>query len=269
MTTSIVLGNAAAVAVLMTVLWLWSLVRRDASVVDPWWSMGFLMVFARTVAVTGVTPGKLVLGTAVALWAIRLWLHLLLRARGKPEDPRYGAFRRKAGQHFWWVSIFQVFLLQGVLMLIISAPLVIAGAAPVPDPVRWNDMLGAGVWLFGFVFEAAADAQLTRFRNDPNLRGQVMDRGLWRYSRHPNYFGETLVMWGLWLCCVDQPYGWAAVGAPVLMTFMLLRVSGVTMLEKQLERSKPGYVQYVMSTSAFVPLPPRPRATRATAGPTA
>jgi steroid 5-alpha reductase family enzyme len=257
MTTAIWLGNAVLVLAMMGLLWLWSLVRRDASVVDPWWSMGFFFVFARTAYVTGVTPGKLVVGLVTALWAVRLWAHLAWRARGKPEDPRYTAFRRAAGRHFWWVSVFQVFLLQAVLMLIISAPLVIAGAAPGPDPVRWNDMLGAGVALLGWIFETLADGQLTRFRNDPSTKGQVMDRGLWRYSRHPNYFGETLVMWGLWLCCIDQPWGLAAAIAPALMTFMLLRVSGVTMLEKQLARSKPAYVAYVKATSAFVPLPPR------------
>jgi steroid 5-alpha reductase family enzyme len=257
MTTAIVLGNAAAVLAMMAALWVWSLVRRDASVVDPWWSMGFLMIFARSAAVTGMTPGKWVVGLCTALWAVRLWLHLLWRARGKPEDPRYGAFRRRAGRHFWWVSIFQVFLLQAVLMLLVSAPLVLAGAASAPDPVRWNDMLGAGVAMLGLGIEAVADAQLTRFRNDPGSAGKVMDRGLWRYSRHPNYFGETLVMWGLWLCAVDQPYGGLAALAPALMTFLLLRVSGVTMLEKQLERTRPEYVDYVRSTSAFVPLPPR------------
>lgn len=257
MTSAIWIGNAVLVLAMMTLLWLWSLVRRDASVVDPWWSMGFLFIFLRTAYVTGVTPGKVVVVLVTALWAVRLWAHLAGRARGKPEDPRYTAFRQKAGRHFWWVSIFQVFLLQAVLMLIIAAPLAIAGAARAPDPVRWNDMAGAGLATFGFLFETLADLQLTRFRNDPSMRGKVMDQGLWRYSRHPNYFGETLVMWGLWLCAIDQPWGLAAAVAPALMTFMLLRVSGVTMLEKQLERTKPEYVAYVRATSAFVPLPPR------------
>jgi steroid 5-alpha reductase family enzyme len=257
MTKEIWLGNAVLIGAMMTLLWLWSLVRRDASVVDPWWSMGFFFVFLRSAWLTGATPGKMVVGLACGLWAVRLWAHLAWRARGKPEDPRYTAFRRKAGAHFWWVSFFQVFLLQAVLMWIISAPLALAGAAHAPDPVRWNDMLGAGVAVLGFAFETLADAQLTRFRNETSSRGQVMDRGLWRYSRHPNYFGETLVMWGLWLCAIDQPWGLAAVVAPVLMTFMLLRVSGVTMLEKQLEQTRPAYVAYVKATSAFVPMPPK------------
>jgi steroid 5-alpha reductase family enzyme len=260
MHASIWLANTVLVVSMMLLLWLWSLVRRDASVVDPWWSMGFLFVFVRTAVATSgtaLTPGKWVVLVVTALWAVRLWAHLAWRSRGKPEDPRYTAFRRKAGRHFWWTSLFQVFLLQAALMLVISAPLALAGAAAAPDPVRWNDELGAGLAFVGFVIETLADAQLTRFRNDPAERGKVMDRGLWRYSRHPNYFGETLVMWGLWLCAIDQPWGLAAVVAPVLMTFMLLRVSGVTMLEKQLSGTKPEYVAYVKATSAFVPLPPR------------
>jgi steroid 5-alpha reductase family enzyme len=260
MTLPLLVGNSVAVLGMMLVLWLWSLHRRDAGVVDPWWSMGFLLVFVRSLVATGgvLTPGKLLAGGCVALWAIRLWLHLLLRARGRPEDPRYQAFRRRFGPaRFWWVSLFVVFLLQAVLMLAISLPLVLAAVAPGPDRLAWNDGLGAAVFVAGFVFEAVADAQLTRFRGDPTRHGAVLDTGVWRYSRHPNYFGETLVMWSFWLFCLDRPAGLYTAFAPALMTFMLLRVSGVTMLEKQLGRSKPKYAEYVRRTSVFVPRPPR------------
>jgi len=257
MTLELAAGNALFVLGLVFTLWQWSLVRRDASVIDPWWSMGFLLVAVRSVAVTGVTSGKLLLLACVTLWALRLWLHLLVRARGKPEDPRYQRFRRHFGaERYWWVSFFQVFLLQGALLLLVSAPLALAGAAHAPDRPRWNDALGAAIFAVGWLIESIADAQLTRFRATERS-GRVLDRGLWRYSRHPNYFGETLVMWGFWLMGLDAPGGGYAVFAPVLMTFMLLRVSGVTMLEQQLRRSKPEYAEYVRRTSAFVPLPPR------------
>ncbi len=262
MDTALLVGNALSVLALMTALWVWSVVRRDASVVDPWWSMGFLLITARSIWVTGATPGKVALGGAVALWALRLWAHLTLRARGKPEDPRYQAFRARYGaERYWWVSYFQVFLLQGVLMFLIAAPLQVACSAAAPDALRWNDLAGLCLFAAGFFFEALGDWQLTRFRNDPAMRGRVLDTGLWRYTRHPNYFGESLMAWGFWLCAYDQRLGLATVFAPVLMTFLLLNVSGVTLLEQQLVKSRPGYADYVRRTSAFWPRRPSQRET--------
>jgi steroid 5-alpha reductase family enzyme len=258
MSLALFAGNAIAVGALMVALWIVSVVRRDASVVDPWWSIGFLLVTGWTAWRTGVTPGKTVLLVAVSAWALRLWLHLLVRSRGKAEDPRYAAFRRRFGpERYWWVSFFQVFLLQGVLMLIISAPLQLAAAAPAPDPVSMTDIAGAAVATVGFAFEAIADAQLAAFRRDSSKRGKVLDTGLWRWSRHPNYFGEALIGWGFWAMALDQPYGAATVFAPALMTFLLLRVSGVTMLDAHMLATKPDYAAYVQRTSAFLPRAPR------------
>jgi steroid 5-alpha reductase family enzyme len=218
--------------------------------------MGFLLVSVRTFFASEHTAAKTLLLALVALWAVRLWLHLVLRARGKPEDPRYQKFRAHYGaERYWWVSFFQVFLLQGVLLLIISLPLQVAFSAPKPDVLGWNDWLGATLFGIGFYFEAVGDWQLQRFRDDPSLRGTVLDSGLWRYSRHPNYFGETVIWWGFWLCALDAPLGLWLVASPALMTFLLLRVSGVTMLEAQLEAAKPMYRDYIRTTSAFVPWP--------------
>jgi len=242
----------------MGVLWLVSVRLGDASIVDPWWSIAFLALTARTCAATGLTPGKALLLAIVGLWALRLWLHLLLRSRGKPEDPRYAAFRRRYGpERYWWVSLFQVFLLQGALVVVISAPLQLAAAAVAPDPISAADVAGALVFLCGFLFEAVADAQLQAFRGDPASRGRVLESGLWRYSRHPNYFGEALLWWGFWLCALDRPMGWATLFAPALMTFLLLKVSGVTLLDAHLSSSRPGFDEYARRTSSFVPLPPR------------
>ena len=262
MTLALLIGSGALVLALMTALWGVSVFRKDASVVDPWWSIGFLLVTGLTAVRTGFTPGKALLLGMVGAWAIRLWLHLLSRSRGKPEDPRYAAFRRKYGaDRYWWVSFFQVFLLQGVLIVLVSAPLQLAAAAPGPDPVSLVDLAGLALFATGFFVEAVADAQLQSFREasargGPSAPGTVLDTGLWRFSRHPNYFGEALLWWGLFLCALDQPMGLATVFAPALMTFLLVKVSGVAMLDAHLAATRPGYAEYIRRTSAFVPRPP-------------
>jgi steroid 5-alpha reductase family enzyme len=257
-TLALLAQNAGLVLGLMVVLWLVSVVRRDASIIDPWWSIAFLLVTVHTVAHTGITPAKAVLLVLVAVWAIRLWLHLLRRSRGQPEDPRYAGFRARYGpERYWWVSFFQVFLLQGALVLIISAPLQLAAAAPSPDPVKPTHIASLLLFAAGFALEVIADAQLQRCRGDPARRGTVLDRGLWRYSRHPNYFGEALLWWGFWLAACARPFGWLTCFAPALMTFLLVRVSGVRMMDAHLVATRPGYADYVRRTSAFVPLPSR------------
>lgn len=258
MTLELFASNAALVGGLMTLLWVFSVIRRDASIVDPWWSMGFLLVAANTAARTGLTAGKALLLVLVGLWAVRLWLHLLLRSRGRPEDPRYAGFRQRFGPaRYWWVSFFQVFLLQGCLLLLISAPLQLAAAAAVPDPVTLADLVGLAAFTVGLAIEAVADRQLQAFRNDPSKKGKVLDTGLWGWSRHPNYFGEALLWWGLWACSLDQPFGWATVLSPLLLTFLLLRVSGVTMLDAHMRATRPGYDAYLKRTPGFIPRRPR------------
>ena len=250
--------NVALVFGLMTALWVVSVRLRDASIVDPCWSIAFLLVTVHTALRTGVTPPKVLLLFVVGTWSLRLWLHLLLRSRGKPEDPRYASFRRRYGpDRYWWVSFFQVFLLQGCLVLLISAPLQLAAAAAPPGHLAAIDGVGLVIFTVGFLFETVADWQLQSFRRDPANRDKVIDSGLWRWSRHPNYFGEALLWWGFWLLALGQPLGWATVLAPALMAFLLLRVSGVTMLDAHLKSSKPGYEDYVRRTSAFVPRPRR------------
>ncbi len=262
MTLDLLIGSGALVLALMTALWGVSVFRKDASVVDPWWSIGFLLVTAQTALRTGLTPGKTILLVLVGVWAIRLWFHLLSRSRGKPEDPRYAAFRRKYGAgRYWWVSFFQVFLLQGFLIVLISAPLQLAAAAPGPDPVSVVDLAGLALFATGFLIEAVADAQLkayrvARDRGGPSAPGPVLETGLWRFSRHPNYFGEALLWWGFFLCALDQPMGWATLPAPALMTFLLVKVSGVAMLDAHLVATRPEYADYIRRTSAFVPRPP-------------
>jgi steroid 5-alpha reductase family enzyme len=165
--------------------------------------------------------------------------------------------REAAGAAFWWRSLFTVFWLQGVLLWVISAPLLAAVHSDSPDGFAATDFIGAGVWAFGFAFEAIGDWQLARFKADPANKGKVMDRGLWRYTRHPNYFGDAALWWGYFIIAAGTDWGWATVFGPAIMTFLLVRVSGVALLERTIKKRRPGYEEYERRTSAFIPMPPK------------
>jgi steroid 5-alpha reductase family enzyme len=258
--------GALALLVLNTLLWVASVAKRDASLIDPWWSMGFLLVTSRAALDSGLDAPKALILACTAAWALRLFGHLLVRSRGKPEDPRYQAFRRRFGPaRYWWVSYFQVFVLQGVLAMMVSAPLQLAASLPArARSLSAFELLGGLVFAAGFAFEWVADRQLDRFRASPANRGTVLDRGLFAWTRHPNYFGETVLQWGLWMMAASSlaevlsPLAVAATAlSPALMTWLLVRVSGVSMLDEHLARTRPGYAEYMRRTSAFVPRPPR------------
>ena len=223
---------------LMALLWLVSLQLKNSSIVDIFWGTGFVVLnwlyFA--LAPEGNLARKLLLGALVTVWGLRLSIHILQRNWGKEEDFRYRKWREENGARWWWWSFFQVFLLQGVLMWIISAPLLAAQRGTAP--LGLLDGLGVLVWLVGFYFEAAGDAQLARFKADPANKGKVMDRGVWRFTRHPNYFGDAAQWWGFYLIAAAAG-GWWTVLSPAIMTLFLLRVSGVALLEKTME-TRPG-----------------------------
>jgi len=238
-------------------LWVASLVVRDASIVDRFWGMAFFVIVSATSAATDGFQGRAHLVIFLtAVWGFRLSMHITMRNLGKPEDYRYQAMRRHWGPRFWIVSLATVFGLQAVLAWLVSLPLQAAISAPQPAHITFFDALGLLVWTAGFLFESIGDWQLARFKSQPHNRGKLMDRGLWRYTRHPNYFGDALQWWGLWLFAVAVGAWWTAIG-PALMTFLLLRVSGVTMLEKRMMRTRPQYEDYSRRTSAFFPMPPR------------
>jgi steroid 5-alpha reductase family enzyme len=248
--------SAAVLVAAMALLWLWSLPLRNASIVDAFWGSAFVLA-GWTAAFA--TPGGgarrgLALGL-VTIWGLRLSLHLLARNAGHGEDPRYAAMRRGHGARFWWVSLFTVFLLQAALAWSISLPVQAAVVAPA-TPLGPLDALALALWATGVLFEAVGDWQLTRFRRDPGSRGKVLETGLWRYTRHPNYFGDACAWWGLGLLGAAAGAPWT-VFAPALMTFLLLRVSGVTLLEKDIAGRRPGYRAYVARTSAFFPWFPK------------
>jgi steroid 5-alpha reductase family enzyme len=253
------LGSTAAfVAALMPCIWLASLWRRNASIVDVAWGPGFAGI-ALVAFATGDGPfarRALVAGLACA-WGLRLGGYLAWRAWGKPEDFRYQAMRRHWGARFPLISLFTVFTLQGVLMWIVSLPIQIAQVAREPATLGAFDALGVALFAVGIFFESVGDAQLARFKADPANAGRVLDGGLWRYTRHPNYFGDCVVWWGLFAIALGVSGGLYSVVGPIVMTVLLRRVSGVTLLERSLLKRRAGYADYVSRTNAFIPGPPR------------
>jgi steroid 5-alpha reductase family enzyme len=248
----------ALCACAMLALWLLSLALRDASIVDVWWGPGFAVVAAAAwwLGAGGDAPRRALSTGIVALWGLRLGGYLAWRNWGRGEDPRYQAMRRHWGPRFALASLATVFGLQGFLMWFVSLP-VQAVHVSAGGPLGALDALGAALAALGLFFEAVGDAQLARFRADPANRSRVMDRGLWRYTRHPNYFGDCCVWWGLYAIAAATPLGVWTFASPLLMTFLLLRVSGVALLERSIGRRRPEYADYAARTSAFVPRPPR------------
>lgn len=253
MTTETMVAAATTIGVMMLLVWLLSLRQKDVSIVDIFWGPGFVLV-AWVTYFRNRGDGSLLLPTLVTLWGLRLAVYLLYRNWGQPEDKRYAEMRDKHGAAFPLVSLLTVFGLQAVVMWVVSLP-VQAGTATGPATLPLA-AFGCAIWTLGLFFEAVGDWQLAAFRNQPNTDGEVLDRGLWRYTRHPNYFGDCCVWWGHFAVAFSAGAPlWTVVG-PVVMSITLLKFSGVGLLEKTLEKSKPGYRDYIRRTSAFLPLPP-------------
>jgi steroid 5-alpha reductase family enzyme len=252
-----------AILILMAALWLLSLVVRNASIVDMFWGPGFVFAALIYVLLTPEVNGgdrRLLIAALVGLWGLRLGLHIANRNIGQGEDFRYAVWREEHGSRWWWRSLFQVFVLQGILMWIVSAPLLAALYLQASPGLGILDGVAIAVWAIGFAFEAGGDWQLMRFKRDPANKRKVMDRGMWRFTRHPNYFGDALQWWAFWLIAVAAG-GWWTVFSPLLMTLLLVRVSGVAMLEQSLHNTRPQYREYVRRTSAFIPWFPRRKRT--------
>ena len=247
----------AAVIVLGILLWLVSLAVRDSSIVDIAWGP-LLFLVGVTYYATTVVPGSRarLMMVLVALWAIRLAAHIGARNLGHGEDFRYAAWRAQHPDTWWIRSYFKVFLLQGVVAWLVAMPLYYAISRALPATLTMWDWAGLVVFAAGFLFEAIGDEQLRRFKANPANKGRVMNTGLWRYTRHPNYFGEAVLWWGLGLIGVAAG-GWLGLAGPAIITYLLIRVSGVAMLEKTLKETKPGYAEYVTNTQAFFPRLPR------------
>ena len=252
---AVLLVNLAAVAASATIVWLISLRRKDAGVVDIFWGLGFVMIAWVTFGWSDAQAARaMLLCVLTTVWGLRLAGYLTWRNLGREEDYRYREMRDKHGSRFPLVSLFTVFWLQAAIMWVVSLPLQLGQLADSP----WNllDLCGVACWSIGFLFESVGDYQLARFKARPENRGAVMDRGLWRYTRHPNYFGDCLVWWGLFLIAAGGG-AWPTVISPLLMSFLLMKVSGVALLERSITDRRPEYAAYIRSTSPFFPLPPR------------
>lgn len=249
-----------AIFACMMALWALSTPLKDVSIVDVFWGPGFAVAAWVVLPVAGGDPTRKWLIVALTtIWALRLGGYLLARKWGEGEDPRYTALIDHLGpENRIWTGLVRVFLTQGVVMWIVALPVMLGQVWREPaglGPLAW---IGAALWLIGFVFESVGDWQMARFRADPANKGKVMDRGLWRYTRHPNYFGDTCVWVGLWLIASDNPWGLLTVVSPILMAYFLVKVTGKALLERRLKRSRPDYADYVRRTSGFLPWFPKP-----------
>jgi len=252
----IVLAGLATTTALMVVAWLLSLTLRNVGIVDVFWGLAIAGAGGTWLLLQpDPSPrGALALLLAV-LWAARLALHILWRNRGKSEDRRYRVIRANNEPNFAFKSLYIVFLLQAVLAWLVAMPL-LGTALSTASPLGPVDLPGVLLWLAGFLLQSTADLQLARFQKRPDAERAVMNQGVWRYSRHPNYFGEFLMWWGLWLIAAAGGAWWTVFG-PLLITFFLLKVSGVALTEKDIGSRRPEYADYIRRTSAFVPWPPR------------
>jgi len=254
-TLTIWLAALPAMGGLALLAWAVATARRNAGLVDIFWSLFFLLAAGIFVAdAPEVGPRALLVLAIILAWSLRLSIYLAVRNWNTPEDHRYRAIRERNEPGFAWKSLYLVFGMQAVLAWIIAAPL--AASMNSANAIGAMDLLGAALAIFGIIFESLADAQLARFKAHPANAGRVMDQGLWRYTRHPNYFGEFCVWWGFYAIAVASG-GWWTVFSPVLMTVLLLRVSGVALLEKDIGERRPDYRDYVARTNAFFPGPAR------------
>jgi steroid 5-alpha reductase family enzyme len=246
------------IMIMMTTLWVISVFIKNVSIVDLFWGLGFVVTgWFYYFHTEGLESRKLVLMIMVTVWGLRLSGYLTWRNAGKGEDFRYRQFRKDYGEkRYWWISFFQTFLLQGVLMWLISVPLLGAQYLSVNRHLGVLDFAGIILWVIGITFETGGDYQLARFKADPSNKGKVLNSGFWKYTRHPNYFGDTAAWWGYGLLSMAAGSFLPALGS-LLMTALIIKVSGVALLEKSLVSDKPGYREYVERTSAFIPWFPK------------
>jgi len=252
------LPAALALALAVISLWLISVVIRDTSIVDIFWGPGFALVGWVCAGSRGfeLGAGQWLLLALVSVWGLRLGVYLGWRNLGHGEDKRYRAMRERVGPHYWWLSLISVFGLQATLIFVIAMPIQTTVLAEQVPAIGWLTLVGAGAWLLGFAFEAIGDAQLARFKADPDNAGEVMDRGLWGWTRHPNYFGDFCLWWGHSLIAWSLGAPWWTAVAPVVMSILLMKVSGVPLLERGLRERRPGYAAYAERVPAFFPRPP-------------
>lgn len=240
----------------MSLWFVFSLIKKRNDVADVAWGLGFvLMAWVSFYISDNSSVRGLLVGLLVSIWGLRLAWHIYARNKGKAEDYRYLAWRKEWGKWFYPRSYVQVYLLQGFFLFLIVFPVLLINKST-GTALGILDLLGVAVWLFGFYFEAVGDAQLARFIKNPANKGKLMQSGLWAYTRHPNYFGEVTQWWGLWLVALSIPNGWLGIIGPLTITFLILKVSGIPMLEKKMAEN-PEFVEYKRRVSVFIPMLPK------------
>jgi len=240
----------------MSLWFLVSLIRKRNDVADIAWGLGFvLMAWLALYLSPEPSLRGVLLGALTSLWGLRLAWHIHSRNKGKAEDYRYLAWRKQWGKWFYLRSYAQVYLLQGLLLFLISLPILLSNKNP-NQALGVLEIIGVLVWILGFAFEVIGDFQLNKFIKNKKNKGKIIQSGLWQYTRHPNYFGEVTLWWGIWIIALSVDQGWIGLIGPLTITFLILKVSGVPMLEKRLEE-KPGFEAYKKRVSMFIPMPPR------------
>lgn len=244
--------SIALILLLQTAFFIVSLVLKNNSYADVSWGIGFILVALLSFIISDIDTTRRALVTAlVIVWGVRLSLRIFLKNYGKPEDFRYARWRESWGGSFIVRSFFQIYLLQGALLLIVSLPVILVNVYG-DGNLKFLDLMGLGIWTLGFLFESIGDFQLDRFVKNPQNVGKIMRYGLWQYSRHPNYFGESLQWFGIALIALSVSYGFIGLISPLLITFLLLKVSGIPMMERRFE-GNPEFEDYKLRTRAFVP----------------
>lgn len=242
----------ASILTYMTFWFLISLIKKRNDVVDIAWGLGFVLVAWESFIIpANFTLRGLTIAILVTIWGLRLSFHILRRNKDKPEDYRYQVWREQWGKYFYIRSYFQIYILQGLLLSIIVLPIILINTNS-PKPLDIFYFIGILVWVIGFLFESIGDAQLKDFIKDPNNKGQLMQTGLWRYTRHPNYFGEVTQWWGIWIISLSTLSSWWGIISPITITFLILYVSGIPLLENKM-KEKPGFEDYARRTNKFIP----------------
>ena len=251
----VIISAVLIVLVYASIWFIISVIKQRNDVADIAWGIGYIVLVAYFFLTRPHSGRALLVYVLVLIWGVRLATHIFLRSRGKTEDFRYKKWRDEWGKYFYLRSYFQVYILQGIAVLCIASPILVVAAFP-QSSLNALDFLGLSIWLVGFIFEAVGDFQLSRFIKDPRNRNKIMKTGLWKYTRHPNYFGEVTMWWGMFLVLLSSPKGIAAILSPLTITYLLLFVSGIPMLEKQYQGNVE-FEEYKKKTSAFFPLPQR------------
>jgi steroid 5-alpha reductase family enzyme len=254
-----ILYCALMVFILMTITYTVAQYKKDNSIVDCVWGLGFIVIaFTSLFFDTAITIHKFLVTTFAIIWGLRLSFHLFIRHRTQGEDPRYKKWRHEWNPRFFAIrSFFQIFMLQGMLMLIIAYPIIVINTSN-PSELTIFDSAGAIIWIIGFIFEVIGDRQLKLFVTNPANKGKVLKTGLWHYTRHPNYFGEITMWWGIFLIALAMPYGITAIISPITITLLLVFVSGIPLAEKPFQ-DNPAYQQYKKETSILIPWWPKVR----------